>query len=188
MIVESHKIIFIHIPKTGGTSVHVLLKIHAGQFVKRPQHLTFGEYVGLIGSESIKEYFVFAFVRNPWGRILSVLLRTHSGIEMGELPHMAKSIRRRNYSDYYTKAGKEIVAELFSIDIERYNYKFEKVKPKLEKSITYSNTRYGPFSHVACPSCKVPRRVEKKVLGVGKIIRCSRCGHRFPAKWPGGIK
>ena len=73
----SHKYncIFIHIPKTGGSSVHQTL-------IKKlqPEHVQSGHYKLIVARKHLKakmlkpyinKYFTFCFVRNPWSRFIS---------------------------------------------------------------------------------------------------------------------
>ncbi len=91
MISHKYKCIFVHIPKTAGQSIeHFFLKLHGLTWEKRaplllrynpdpkkgPEslaHLTAEEYVkyGYVTQKQFDEYFKFAFVRNPWDRLLS---------------------------------------------------------------------------------------------------------------------
>jgi len=74
----NYKAIFVHIPKTGGRSVNSMLKLRQHQDVTRSY---FGVELGLVLTHltisqiksrmDIGEYYVFAFVRNPYTRILS---------------------------------------------------------------------------------------------------------------------
>src|SRR5437764_11835271 len=91
MISHKYRTIFVHIPKTGGQSVeNVFLTLHGltwetrEPLLLRPNsdrnlgpsqlaHLRAKEYVacGHIDQENFDSYFKFAFVRNPWERIVS---------------------------------------------------------------------------------------------------------------------
>ena len=86
------KLIFIHIPKTAGTSVESALSLHGdwkiedrfrcfGQISSSSllarnlssnflQHLRLHEIQGLLGDEFV-DYEIFTIVRNPWTRFLS---------------------------------------------------------------------------------------------------------------------
>jgi chondroitin 4-sulfotransferase 11 len=68
MISHGHKCIFVHIPKTGGTSVEVALQGHP-----EPDsiiHKTALEYKNQ-NSDIWDDYFKFTIVRNPWDLMVS---------------------------------------------------------------------------------------------------------------------
>ena len=58
------KFVFIHINKTAGSSIEKALKL-------RFEHKTALEKRAEIGPELFAEKFVFAFVRNPWDKVVS---------------------------------------------------------------------------------------------------------------------
>ena len=82
IISHKHKFIFIHIGKTGGTSVEKVLcerlDIDFEDTKKNPRnghwwkHAWAREVRDLFGSEIWEEYFTFAFVRNPYDMLLSL--------------------------------------------------------------------------------------------------------------------
>jgi chondroitin 4-sulfotransferase 11 len=68
-----HRCIFIHIPKTAGFSIALSL------FGEHPwQHATYREYE-MANSKKFLRYFKFAFVRNPWDRLVSGYFYMRSG-------------------------------------------------------------------------------------------------------------
>lgn len=76
IISRKHKFVFVHIPKTGGTTVTLLLQPHlkpgprngkAWQ-VHYHKHKMHSSIKPFRGSE---DYFKFAFVRNPWSWLVS---------------------------------------------------------------------------------------------------------------------
>ncbi len=71
IISHQKKIIFIHIQRTGGTSIRYILQDKLnGEYNILPQH----DNTQTIPRELLRQYnnyFSFAFVRNPWDRIFS---------------------------------------------------------------------------------------------------------------------
>lgn len=77
------KILFLHIPRTAGTSIEKHLKIYGrnelhGEYksVQKhtwKQHFTLAEIVqlGFLTEEDLDQYFKFVFVRNPFDKIVS---------------------------------------------------------------------------------------------------------------------
>jgi hypothetical protein len=57
--------IFIHINKTGGTS------IASAVGVLKKQHLTAREIIEIVGEDYFKNTFVFSAIRNPWSKVVS---------------------------------------------------------------------------------------------------------------------
>ena len=64
MISHEHKFIFIHIHRTGGTSIELNFK--HGKW----DHRNYSAYIKQFGAEVWNEYFTFSFVRNPWDKML----------------------------------------------------------------------------------------------------------------------
>ena len=75
-ISKTDNFIFFHVPKTAGSSIHIFLKDYYGLKGKQrydpvpPIHHIKAQYVLKYMSEA-KNFFKFAFVRNPFDRILS---------------------------------------------------------------------------------------------------------------------
>ncbi len=80
---HARRLLFIHIPKTGGTSILTLLGLWKnerspclqtlfGDFGSLDlQHLTVSQATQFLTPEEMTGYFKFAFVRNPWDRAVS---------------------------------------------------------------------------------------------------------------------
>ncbi len=83
LICDAHQFVFLHVAKTGGRSVNVSLKerygnegaFYTSQLSTRTNVL--GRMLGLearelVGEQRWDSYFTFAFVRNPWDRVVSI--------------------------------------------------------------------------------------------------------------------
>lgn len=214
IISHKRKFIFVHIPKTGGTSLALLLESKAAgddiligdtpKAVKRRhkyknievsgrlwKHSKLIDIYGLLTQEQIEEYTVFTIVRNPWDRIVSyyhwlraqefdhpavALSKAHdftnfinhpvqvatlrrdnvsaytvdqngvdrgdkffrcealveakpwleqrNGYKMPDLEHVNRSERTADYREAYSDADRDLIADLFAEDIERFGYQF----------------------------------------------------------------
>jgi hypothetical protein len=102
MISDTFRCIFVHVPKTGGQSIEkAFLQLHQltwqtrAELLLRPNpdpsrgpqqlaHLTAAEYLShrYIDRETFENYFKFAFVRNPWERLLSEYRYRHPRHDM----------------------------------------------------------------------------------------------------------
>lgn len=84
MISHRHKFIFIHIPRTAGTSIEKVLwddsctllpnEWDISRFADTPlNHLTLQQVYdhGFLSDSNFERYFSFCFVRNPWDRAVS---------------------------------------------------------------------------------------------------------------------
>lgn len=91
IICHSHQFIFIHIQRTGGSSIINLLKKQLKEDVEiLTQHGNAKSPVNYL-LEDFKDYFTFAFARNPWDRILSWYLlinqSSHQSLEEERLKY-----------------------------------------------------------------------------------------------------
>jgi chondroitin 4-sulfotransferase 11 len=70
LVSDSHKLVFVHIQKTGGSTVHRLLQERIPDIrTIAPRHEI--AVRGMPKVEAWDEYYKFAFVRNPWDRLVS---------------------------------------------------------------------------------------------------------------------
>ncbi len=87
LVSHSHKLVFVHIQKTGGQTVSKVLKTNVSDISRlKPKH-TFAAQ-GMDELEDWDEYFKFAFVRNPWDRMVSwySMIRNHHITPLDEIP------------------------------------------------------------------------------------------------------
>ena len=90
LVSDSRKLIFVHIQKTGGVTVNNLLREHIPDVRSILARHEFASR-GVDELDAWDEYFKFAFVRNPWDRLVSwyVMVTTvrRPGNELGRYAH-----------------------------------------------------------------------------------------------------
>lgn len=116
MISHKYKFIFVHIPKTGGMSIANLIGREAlpvnlltGDDYWTDIHGKYFHYVGRYGQDTWDKYYKFAFVRNPWDRLVSCF----SYLTGGGNNRFDKKLSDRYIKKYegdFTRFVKEFVA------------------------------------------------------------------------------
>jgi hypothetical protein len=71
LLSDSRKILFVHIQKTGGETVAEILKKHTPDIRRLGAKHEFASSGKLKLGAAWNDYFKFAFVRNPWDRLVS---------------------------------------------------------------------------------------------------------------------
>jgi hypothetical protein len=110
-IVDSERVLFVHIPKTGGRTLENVLE-SSGFEVRRfkgSRHHTLGTI--LAEEPELGDYWTFGFVRNPWDRMLSwwsMINRARRRADAGD-PVMVRKFENypvwkgvRDYPDFET--------------------------------------------------------------------------------------
>lgn len=71
MISARYRCVFVHVPRTGGTSIEQALGWFDRLAYDVQDHRTVGALRGAMAPEDFAAYFKFTFVRNPWDRVAS---------------------------------------------------------------------------------------------------------------------
>lgn len=89
---DAHRCIFIHIPKTAGSSIADAL------FGAVSRHIPYTEYLRA-SPRKFRAYFKFAFVRNPWDRLVSTWFFLKKG-GMNEADRVWSEAHLAPYADF----------------------------------------------------------------------------------------
>jgi len=93
IISKSHKLLFVHIPKNGGVSMKMLLTQQVPDATDwRSQHSDIRVAKAGLG-KSLANYYTFAFVRNPWDRLVSWYFMVQRQETQGKRSGRRQSIR-----------------------------------------------------------------------------------------------
>lgn len=84
--IKLKKILFIHIPKTAGTTIH--RSILGRPPVVESCHWTYMDYKEKFGKELLDSYWIFSFVRNPIDRFLSRIRYLKNNYSAGQPQHV----------------------------------------------------------------------------------------------------
>jgi hypothetical protein len=124
MINHKHKFIFIHIPKTGGTSIEKYILGNANVAKKQNnKHNTVTEYMNKTG-KLFDKYFSFSFVRNPYDFLVSYYKFRMNMIngEYGRVERfMYKKYSKSNFRNWVMKNFYNDPRVMTNLDFLSYN-------------------------------------------------------------------
>jgi hypothetical protein len=155
MIDHKNKIIFIHIPKTGGESITKMFwneKLN----LKKGKHKTIFDYEKEV---DIRNYFCFCFVRHPYERIQSYYRYLTK-----QFPKRIKNIKFKDW--VFDMIGEP--KELFNTQISFINdkvkiFKFEKFNESLEIISTKTNMKIDCKIHMNKSDTRVPAELDEEI-------------------------
>lgn len=155
-IFHNYKCIFIHVPKTGGSSINRAL--HNGEYYAVDHQLPHD--LVQRRPKIWNEYFTFAFIRNPWDRFVSAFLyNTRTAFSLRDRKQPVKGLRTSlldfnyNFDDFIDKTDRgRIVASfqfrpqtvwLWSQDNKPLNFNFIGRYEKLQEDFDYVCEQLG---------------------------------------------
>ncbi|WOO42037.1 sulfotransferase family 2 domain-containing protein [Rubellicoccus peritrichatus] len=124
MICHEHKFIFVHIPKTGGTSIRRALPEGDDCSVDGSPHGTLAMYHKHYGEPIFSSYFKFAITRNPWDRVVSAYhfnrMQPEEILDQDIAPNWKKLIRyaKEHSFDEWVKTPPFADRQLYFISLE----------------------------------------------------------------------
>jgi len=145
IICDKHKFIFIHVPRTGGTSVAQMWK----QWDKKiKKHMTYRQCqsrFGRLHRNGYKSYFKFGFIRNPWERVNSLFWKhvknspvdTSKGFKHWMFDESRTDSQRHKQPAMYFLEGVDYVARYENFEKE-WDYIFARIGlPRIQLPHTF---------------------------------------------------
>jgi chondroitin 4-sulfotransferase 11 len=142
MICHKHKCIFIHIPKTAGTSIEKIFESNGNEYKQSEKHLLAQDSKRRY-RRHWKDYVKFSIVRNPWARLYSVWYNYRdSGKTKLELSEFIDEVKKGKYYlltpqvRWLRTKGKiemdfierfEDIPDLFENIMDRFNLKMDTI-------------------------------------------------------------
>lgn len=167
MISHKHKAIFIHVPKTAGSSMCTYLGERGFDPVKYyaphgPNDDVTGVYVNGTAWRIKRnlldvwdDYFKFAFVRNPWDRIVSCWKNRATGYtEFGSFlkdypyPKRNPNLRKPQNLIWHTLPQIDHMNDEHQTNMMDFVGRFENLNEDLEKICQHINLEYSPLPHI----------------------------------------
>jgi len=119
MIFTNKKFIFVHLPKTGGSTLRYLLAkcqrpvLGNNINTKLGMHFKLFQVPITYPELDMNEYTVLVVKRPPWERLASLFVMGHRAYDMGRIPNRTND----RAVDYFTRVGcKELFLRTISID------------------------------------------------------------------------
>lgn len=126
MIDDVNKIIFVHVPRTSGTSIEASLNCSDSNYNNIDKHSTAQQIHEAVGQEKWGQYFKFSITRNPYDMVVSLFLSgafKHIGFIGGySLKHFLEHYRPYSWEhgttckDYINRTDLDHVGEFKSRD------------------------------------------------------------------------
>ena len=166
MINHKHKFIFIHIPKTGGTSVEDTLFSSKTRTKKNLwggydsnkyqtgglQHLMASHILTEVGGDIFSKYFKFSFVRNPWDKMVSQYNYT-----IAKRPDLMRHIGITESTSFKDYINHVIVAKLHVQWDHQYKFLYDGNGKLLVDFIGRFENFQEDFD-IVCDKIKIPRQ------------------------------
>jgi Sulfotransferase family len=150
LVSHSHKLIFVHIQKTGGQTVSKVLKENISDISRFRRKHEFAMHA-MEELEGWNEYFKFAFVRNPWDRLVSwySMISDADAAEAHLIPVGQTEKRRLRRARRMKQRGDQLLLWRYVVDNSSTFEEFIKnctgeieVKPRVFYSFAYNQLEY----------------------------------------------
>lgn len=201
MLDHGHKCIFIHVPKTAGQSIEkvflsqlgidwddrsrLLLRFNGRKDLGPPRlaHLRACEYVryGNLQQDKFDSYFKFAFVWNPWDRLVSIYkyfgYSQHFKFSTFVLKQFQKNIWREKY--WFVRPQNEFLYDDAGKCMVDFVGKYENLQTDFDKVCESLNLPQLELPHANKSSLK-PVSMSWKFNKIAKVVHYNIYGRYLP--------
>ena len=154
IICDEHKFVFIHVPRTGGTSVRQMWKKWDGG---HRTHTTYQEVKQRFRrGRDLSKYFTFGFIRNPWERVYSLFWKhvknspvdTSRGFKYWMFDESRTDSKRHKQPALHFLKGVDYIARYENFGKE-WDYIFEHVGlPRIQLPHAYKYRDNTPYQEI----------------------------------------
>lgn len=95
-----NNLLFVHIPKTAGTSIRYAMSEIDEDVDKWHVHNRLSSYKNILSEEAYNKMFKFTFVRNPWDRTIALYLWMRSKVFFNANPTFCTKIRKQSFVQF----------------------------------------------------------------------------------------
>lgn len=175
LISDTHKFVFIHIYKTGGTSIQsALASYRRKEHGKRRKHVTIRRLLTEGYREMLANYHVFTVVRNPFDRMVSIYFyhQQREGKGEGTKQGFARYVEeydaihrnphwRKNQYEWISDNGQMCVDTILRFETLAKDFAQLCEKLKLSAKLPHTNkSRHRPYREYYTPELR--RIIEKR--------------------------
>ena len=103
---DSRKVLFVHVPKTGGSSIDRIFDAEVPDARKVEGRMRHATYQRLLSAEpALADYWSFGFVRNPWARMVSWWTMVGGVFAKAEAGHPGAQAKLRKHPKAWLPEG-----------------------------------------------------------------------------------
>lgn len=123
---DSRRVLFVHVPKTGGSSIDKIFDTEVADSRRVEGRQRHAPYRRLLDAEpDLADYWSFGFVRNPWARMVSWWTMVGKVFANAEAGHPGALAKLRNHPEVWLAEGE------YRDDFDRFVLEGTETLPKV---------------------------------------------------------
>lgn len=135
---DARRVLFVHVPKTGGSSIDRIFDAEVPDSRRVPGRQRHAPYGRLLAAEpELADYWSFGFVRNPWARMVSWWTMLGGVFERAEAGHPGALAKIERFPEVWLTEGE------YRHDFERFILEGTEKLPKVGRPQVATLTARG---------------------------------------------